>query len=107
MIMKKLTLLTLALALSTASVLAQYPQQPPQITVVGSAEVKAVPDEVEIHVGVEIHDANLDEARHQHDEHMKTALAFIKSSGIADKNVQTDYISVSPEYSGDLTRTKP
>ena len=38
---------------------------------------------------------------------MKTALGFLKASGVPDKDVQTDFISVAPEYGNDLTRTKP
>lgn len=106
--MKTSLLLSLALiALPIAAAKAQHVQAPPQINVSGSAEVKVAPDEIRISVGVETRDANLDEAKHQHDERMKTALAFLKSTGVAEKDVQTDFISVQPEYDHNVSRTTP
>ena len=95
------------LILAAHCALAQSQQPPPQINVSGSAEVKAAPDEIRISAGVETRHETLDEAKRQHDERMKIALGFLKSSGVPDKDVQTDFISVSPEYGNDLARTKP
>ncbi|SPE55436.1 conserved exported hypothetical protein [Verrucomicrobia bacterium] len=78
-----------------------------QISVSGSAEVKVAPDEIRISVGVETRDASLEEAKRRHNENMTSALRFLKSSGVPDKDVQTDFISVTPEYGNDLSRTKP
>src|SRR5438552_1285649 len=106
--MKTKLMLTLALmALPLSSAFSQNTQPPPQISVTGSAEVKVAPDEIYIRVGVETRDADLNVAKSQHDELMTHALKFLKTSGVPDKSVQTDFISVSPEYGPDLTKTKP
>jgi uncharacterized protein len=99
--MKKHPLIILAFALSLAIVPAQ------EIAVTGTADVLVVPDEVLIHVGVETRNENLDQARRLHDDRMKKVLAFIKTSAVPDKDVQTDFISLDPEYGNDWGRTKP
>jgi uncharacterized protein len=102
-----LFLLLVSIALPATRGLAQFNPQPPQINVSGSAEVKVAPDEIRISVGVETRHENLDEATRQHDERMKTALGFLKTSGVPDKNVQTDFINVQPEYDSNVSRVKP
>ena len=81
--------------------------QPPQINVSGSAEVKVAPDEIRLSVGVETRDQNLDAARQQNDERIARALAFLKAGGVPDKDVQTDFISVMPDYDYNSSRVKP
>src|SRR5437870_2386747 len=90
----------IALGLLTLLVLpasAQW-QQEPQINVSGSAEVKVAPDEVDLNVGVETRHERLEEAKRQNDQHISNALKFLKSSGVKDKNIQTDYITIEPVY---------
>ena len=101
--------IVLALGLIAGACLpASAQNQPlPQISVSGSAEVKVVPDEVQISVGIETRDENLDEARRQHDLHMAEALAFLKKSGVPDKYVQTDFISVEPQFDTRISYVKP
>jgi uncharacterized protein len=86
---------------------AQFAQQPSQINVSGSAEVKVAPDEIRLSVGVETRDQNLDAARQQNDERIARALAFLKDAGVKDKDVQTDFISVVPDYDYNSSRVKP
>jgi len=88
-------LLTLA---PLAPAFSQWTQPPPQISVSGSAEVKVVPDEVLISVGVETRNERLSIATKQNDERMTDALKFLKEAGVPDKYVQTDFINVEPEY---------
>jgi uncharacterized protein YggE len=95
------------LALPLTPAFAQATPPPPQISVSGSAEVKVAPDEIRLSVGVETRDADLNIAKSQHDERMAGALKFLQTSGVPDKDVQTDFISVSPEYGNDLSRTQP
>lgn len=104
--MKTLPVAVLALTLSLLITSAQDAQRPPQITTSGSADVLVVPDEVIIHVGVETRNENLDVARQQHDERMKGALRFLKTSGVPDRNVQTDFINLTMEYNGDSWHSK-
>lgn len=77
-----------------------------QINISGSADVKVTPDQVHIQVGVETRSENFDQARSQHDERMRSALQFLKTMRVPDKDVQTDYISVAPEYDNNWPHTK-
>jgi len=104
------TYVLLVIALATLPLTrahSQDPTQPPLISVSGSAEIKVVPDEVRLSVGVETRDAKLDEARRENDERISKALGFLKGSGVKDKDVQTDFISVEPTYDSNVSRTKP
>ena len=106
--MKTRFLLTLAVALLPfTSAISQVLTPPPQINVSGSAEVKVAPDEIRLSVGVETRDENLDVARQQNDERISSALAFLKGSGMKDKDVQTDFISVEPDYNYSTSHIKP
>jgi len=68
------------------------------IHVTGDADVKVVPDEVVITLGIQIWDGDLDVAKKQHDERTRKSLNVIKSFGIDPKYIQTEYISISPTY---------
>ncbi len=106
--MKTRFLFALAVAaLPFTSAFSQIMTQPPQINVSGSAEVKVAPDEIRLSVGVETRDENLDVARRQNDERVSSALAFLKGSGVKDKDVQTDFISVEPDYNYNSSHVKP
>ena len=97
--MKTYQLVFLALALCVTSAFAQNgPQQRPQITISGAADVKVAPDQVNIRLGVESRNDNLNEATRINDERMRSALQFLKSAGVPNKNIQTDFINVMPEY---------
>ena len=73
-------------------------REQPQINVSGTAEVKVAPDEVDLFVGVETRDENLEEAKRQNDERVSKALEFLRHNGIKDKDIQTDYITIEPVY---------
>jgi uncharacterized protein YggE len=79
---------------------------PAQINISGSADVKVTPDRVDIRVGVETRNENFDQARTQHDERMRNALQFLKTMHVPNKDVQTDFISVAPEYDNNWPHTK-
>lgn len=97
--MKSTRLLALAFTLVVPSAFAQ-------INISGSADVKVTPDEVHIQVGVETRSENLDEARTQHDERMRNALQFLRTMHVPDKDVQTDYINIGPEYENNWPHTR-
>jgi uncharacterized protein YggE len=95
------TRILLVIALTTVPLLsapAQWQQPQPEISVSGSAEVKVAPDEVDLNVGVDTRNESLDEAKQQNDKSISQALDFLKKSGVKDKDVQTDYISVEPVF---------
>ena len=89
------TRLILLVALATLPVSHALPQvAPPQINVTGSSEVKVAPDEIYLRLGVETRHETMEEAKRQNDERMTKALAFVKSSGVKEKDVQTDFIKI-------------
>ena len=70
----------------------------PKISVNGEAVVKVQPDEIIITFGIETWDKNIMTAKQQNNEIMKKAVAVINKSGIQDKDIQTDYLSIEPRY---------
>lgn len=74
------------------------PQEPRLITVTGDAEVRIVPDEVIITLGVETWNEDLSLAKRQNDERVGQVLALAKEYGIQSHHIQTDHISIEPRY---------
>jgi len=72
--------------------------EPRLISVTGEAEVRVVPDEVILTLGVETWDKNLDLARRQNDQIVDRVLAVAGEFGIAPQHVQTDYVEIEPRY---------
>jgi len=68
------------------------------ISVTGEAEVRVVPDEVILNLGVETFDKVLGVAKSANDERIKKTVAVARAAGIAAEHVQTDYISIEPRY---------
>lgn len=81
--------------------------QPPQISVTGSAEVKVAPDEIRLNVAVETRAETLEPARVENDGKMVTALAFLKQCNLSDEDVKTDFISVQPDYNDSQSHVRP
>jgi uncharacterized protein YggE len=73
-------------------------QEPRLITVTGSAEVRVVPDEVILTLGVETWDKDLEVAKGQNDEIIKRVLARAGEHGVASEHIRTDYLSIEPRY---------
>lgn len=106
--MKKHLILVVALTiLRQGQTFSQTPVPPPLISVSGSAEVKVVPDEIYLRVGVETRHEKLADAKKENDERVSRALSFLRSYDLKAKDVQTDFISVEPTYDNDISRTKP
>ncbi len=68
------------------------------ISVSGDAEVKVVPDEVLITLGVETLDKDLAKAKEENDQKVTQVIAAAQKLKIDAKNIQTDYISIQPDY---------
>jgi hypothetical protein len=68
------------------------------IGVSGDAEVKVVPDEVLLTIGMETWDKDLEVAKARNDAVIRRALALIAASGIDPKHVQTDFLQIEPRY---------
>jgi uncharacterized protein len=73
-------------------------QEPRRVTVTGEAEVRVVPDEVILTLGVETWDKNLNLAKSRNDEIVKRVIALAGNYGIEPEHVQTDYFGVEPRY---------
>jgi len=80
------------------------PATPRLITVTGEADVRVVPDEVILTVGVETWDKDLTIAKSQNDDRVKRVLALAKEYAIESKYVQTDQISIEPRYRDGYTQ---
>lgn len=91
-------LLVLVFALVAWSDEPAVPQETRLITVTGDAEVRVVPDQVILTLGVETWDKNLNVAREQNDEIVARVLALASEAGIDPDHVQTDYVSIEPRY---------
>ena len=70
----------------------------PLITVTGEAEVRVVPDEINLSLGVETTDKNLERSKSENDERVKRVLALGPTFGIDPKQIQTGFISIEPWY---------
>src|SRR5262245_27332014 len=81
----------------------------PAISVTGSAEVKVVPDQIFLRVGVETRSEALDDARRENDDRIAKAMAFLKAREIPAKDIQMDYVNVDPNYENNSSgwRAKP
>lgn len=90
--------LVLVLTLSAWTQNQAVSQEPRLISATGDAEVRVVPDEVILTLGVETWDKDLDLAKSQNDEIVARALALTTAYGIEPQHVQTDYVSIEPRY---------
>jgi uncharacterized protein YggE len=73
-------------------------QDPRLITVSGNAEVRVVPDEVILTLGVETWDRDLEAAKVENDQRVERILALAEQHEIEAKHVQTDHVSIEPRY---------
>ena len=71
------------------------------INVTGDAEVRVVPDEVVITLGVETDDMEIDVAKAKNDERVQRVLALTEDYEIKPQHVQTEYIDIEPRYDYD------
>jgi uncharacterized protein YggE len=74
------------------------PPPEPMISVSGAAEIRVVPDEVVLRFSIEDRDQKLADAVKACDTSTAAVLAFVKAAGIADKDVQSDFITIEPVF---------
>ena len=72
--------------------------RPREITTTGQAEVRVVPDEVILTLGIETMDKGLAEAKRQNDERTRAILALAEKFGIKPEKTQTDHFDIEPQY---------
>ena len=87
------------------TLITENPAQPRLVTVTGDAEVRVVPDEIILTLGVETWNEDLDVAKSENDEIVKGALAIAQKHGIDPSHVQTEYMSIEPRYKDSYERT--
>jgi uncharacterized protein len=91
------TILIASLLLAGCSVGAD--KQPPKVVrAVGSAEVKVVPDQAVIQMGVEKQNVRASVAKQSADAAARSILAVLRSMGIDEKDVQTTFLSLQPQF---------
>jgi uncharacterized protein YggE len=78
--------------------LPSFPQDSQTISVSGDAEIKVVPDQVLISLGVETRAPTMAAARQENDRTVRAVLAAIRAGGVAPADIQTDFINVSLHY---------
>lgn len=99
-------------ALVSATVAAQGSEAPATgcptrtIAVTGEAEVRVIPDEVVLSVGVETVDTDLTVSRTTNDAIVEALLGLTRAHGIPPRLVQTDYIDIEPRWHDGYSRTE-
>ena len=68
------------------------------ITVSGEAEVRVVPDEVVLTLGVQTSDRELTVAKAENDRRVEAILAAAEQQGVNREHLQTDYLEIEPRY---------
>lgn len=71
---------------------------PRQVTVVGSGEVKGVPDTLTADVGIESVAPDVTTAMNQTNDRAKAVLNALNASGIDAKDISTTQVSLQPQY---------
>lgn len=74
------------------------PDQRPFITVTGTSEIKVLPDEIYVEIGVEVRDPDLSAASMSADAKIEGAIRTLKQHGVEAKNIKTGYVNLRPEY---------
>ncbi|MBN1512061.1 MAG: SIMPL domain-containing protein [Phycisphaerae bacterium] len=77
---------------------AEEKAEPRLVTVTGTARVEVAPDEVVLTVGVETIDNDVSTAAATNDKRVKDVFSLAHEHGVADPDVQTDRVSLGPEY---------
>jgi uncharacterized protein YggE len=67
------------------------------VRVVGTSEVKVVPDRAVIEVGVEKQDPSASAAKHAEDAASRRILTTLRGNGIDEKDIQTTFLSLQPQ----------
>ena len=76
----------------------QTPDSANTVTVTGVGHVAVVPDQLAFDLSVSVLRDDLDQALDDGNTAMKAVVDTLKSSGVADKDVQTTDLSMNPEY---------
>jgi len=89
----------LLFAFAEASTAQDCSPRPRLISVSGTAEIDAAPDQVNLSLGIESHDKDLIVAKSQHDGRVKKVIALAHSAGVNPKDIETSALRMAPNYS--------
>lgn len=70
----------------------------PAVTVNGEGIVKVTPDEVLIKSRIEHEGDNAQDVKKQNDAVVDAVIKYLKSEGVPEKNIQTDYVNLNKNY---------
>ncbi len=84
--------------ISSLGLQAQQVNQVPMVMVTGEGIVKVVPDQVTIKSRIEHEGDDAAEVKRKNDVVVDKVIKYLKSEGIPEKNIQTDYISLNKNY---------
>jgi uncharacterized protein len=79
-------------------------QQNGRINVTGEALITVAPDYIVIRFGIETHDMVLMNARQQYNKIYKNAISAFRILGVREKDIQLDYLRITPEWRKDLNK---
>jgi uncharacterized protein YggE len=77
-----------------------------QISVTGEAVVNVKPDKITVALGIETWDGDIMTAKQKNNDILRKAVAAIKETGVQEKDIQTDNISIEPRYKDDYSKNK-
>jgi uncharacterized protein len=69
-----------------------------RISVTGDAQVNVAPDRIIVTLGIDTRDTNLLSAKRQNDAIAKAALTAMRRLGVAEKDIQTDQLSIGQRF---------
>ncbi|MBN2393666.1 MAG: SIMPL domain-containing protein [Anaerolineae bacterium] len=78
--------------------------EPGLISVNGEAEIRVMPDEVVLRLGIETSDRVLSKAKQQNEQILARVLNVAKQYGITPAHIQTDYLNIEPRYNSSYTQ---
>ena len=68
------------------------------IDVTGGAEIFAIPDEVLVSASIDTKGKTVLDASEQNDKLVQSVTEFLKKSGIEERHIRTEYLSLRPEF---------
>ena len=95
------SILILFAALGTFAMQAQQMPNPPMVMVTGEGSVKVTPDQVVIKSRIEHTGDDAQQVKKQNDEVVDKVIKYLKSEGVEEKNIQTDYVNLNKNYNYD------
>lgn len=76
-------------------------QEDRRITVTGEADVRVVPDEVVLTLGVETDDLDLSTAKAENDARVSRVIEAAQNAGLPENLIRTDYLGIEPRWDFD------